>query len=108
MIMALPDTADALAPELRDTFEMIRATFPHGIPDDAYRPLLALLYEGMSFRTVAKVIEYCTGRPYELVYHDVIAAISPSAPAPLSPEQIENVREQLREHGYDAWLAKAE
>jgi hypothetical protein len=106
--MTIAGTIDSLPPELRDTLEMIRATFPVGIPDEGYRPLLALLYEGMSFRGVAKVMEYCTGRPYELVYHDVIAAVSPYAPNPLTLEQLENVRRSLREHGYDEWLAKAE
>jgi hypothetical protein len=106
MTMNPPSQATGLPPELRDTFEMIRAAFPEGVSESVYRPLLALLYEGMSFRGVAGVVAYCTGRPYSLVYNDVLGAVSPYTPDRPDQTQLESVRRQLREHGYDEWLTK--
>jgi hypothetical protein len=87
---------------------MIRAAFPGGIPEAAYRPLLALLYEGMSFRTTAEVVSRCAGKPWAAVYNDVLGAVADSDAGRLSAEAVENVKRLLREHGYDEWLAKGE
>ena len=101
--MSIPAGHQSLRPALRATADMIKAAFPDGVPESAYRSLLALLAEGMSFRGLAEVVSYCTGRPYAVAYNDVLAAASSgSGPAD------EKVRQVLNEHGYQQWLMSAE
>src|SRR5262249_1488074 len=104
LAMDVPDQVHTLESELLETETMIRAAFPSGIPEDEYFALLALLYEGMSFRTLATVMSYITGKPYPVVYNDVLGAVSEPE---LSAATIDQVRRKLQEHGYDAWVAKA-
>jgi hypothetical protein len=101
--MSVSDHVQEIGPELRETEAMIRATYPTGVPEDEYFALLALLYEGMGFRTVASVVSYVTGKPRAGVYNDVMGAVSEPE---LSAASIDGVRRKLQEHGYDAWLAK--
>jgi hypothetical protein len=96
--------ADNLPPELRETFEMVHAAFPDGVPEDAYRPLLFLLCASMSFRPLATVVAAATGKDYPEVYNDVLGVGSASAPPGLEAGEIEKVKERLMEHGYDEWL----
>lgn len=98
--MSEPVPRENLRPELRATADMIRAAYPVGVPDSAYRPLLRLLSEEMSFRAVAEVVSRVTGKPYPVVYNDVLAAASSG-----NNDVNEAVREVLRQHGYDEWLA---
>jgi len=94
-----------LPPEHRSTAAMIRAAFPNGVSDEAYLPLLALLHERMSFRSIATVVPHCTDRSYIDVYHDMMGAVSHEGPA---ANTIEPVKKLLQAHGYDAWLASEE
>jgi hypothetical protein len=102
MKMSASTQKEELRPEHRSTAEMIRAAFPNGVPEEAYIPLLALLHECMSFRSIATVVSYCTGKPYITVYHDVMGAVSHEGP---DPKALEPVKRILQRHGYDAWLA---
>jgi hypothetical protein len=104
----LDDPVRELPPYLMETAELIRATFPEGISEEAYYPLLALLVRGMSQRALARVISYCTGKAYIDAYHDALGAGSPTDPGPPGSPAYEKVARALREHGYDAWLAKEE
>jgi hypothetical protein len=98
-MMRDPLLREGRRPELQATADMLRAAYPAGIPDVVYRPLLRLLSEGMSFRRVAEVVSSLTGKPYPVVYNDVLAAASTQEDA-----EDETVREALRQHGYDKWL----
>ena len=82
---------------------MLRAAFPNGVAEADYLPLLAVLYEGMSFRGVANVMAKFTGRPYASVYNDVLGAASDQGP---TEDAKGSVRDILRKHGFDAWVAK--
>ena len=104
--MSAPETMEKLAPELRGTARMIQQTFPAGVPESAYNPLLVLLYESMSFRAVARVVEFCTGRPWPVVYNDVLGAVAQADAGKLDPQALEDTRLALRLHGYDEWLAQ--
>jgi len=94
-----------LRPEHRSTVEMIHAAFPNGVPEEAYLPLLALLHECMSFRSIATVVSNCTGKSYITVYHDVMGAVSHEGP---DAKALEPVKLVLQQHGYDAWLAEGD
>jgi hypothetical protein len=102
MTMSISAQKEELRPEHRSTAEMIRASFPNGVPEDAYLPLLVLLHERMSFRSIATVVSFCTGKPYITVYHDVLGAVSHEGP---DVNAVEPVKRLLQQHGYDAWLA---
>jgi hypothetical protein len=106
--MSAPDTIESLTPELRGTAILVRKAFPAGVPESAYQPLLALLYEGMSLRGVAQVVAYCTGKPLPVVYNDVLGAVALADANGLDAKALGDVKQLLREHGYDDWLTKAE
>jgi hypothetical protein len=101
--MNTSDEKGNLLPVHRSTVEMLRAAFPNGVPEDAYLPLLALLHECMSFRSIATVVSHCTGKSYITVYHDVMGAISAEGP---DAKALAPVKKLLQRHGYDAWLAE--
>ena len=74
--MNVTDPVQTLPPYLAETADMVRAAFPKGIPEEVYQPVLALLVRGMSQRTLAQVMSYCTGRSYFVAYHDALGAAS--------------------------------
>jgi hypothetical protein len=102
------DPVRELPPYLVETADLIRATFPDVVPEEAYYPLLTLLVRGMSQRALARVISYCTGKTYIDAYHDVLGAGFATDPGPPGSPAYEKVARALREHGYDAWLAKSD
>lgn len=104
--MASPAVGETLRPEHRATVDMIRIAFPGGVPDESYRPLLALLYERMSFRAVATVVAFCTGKSYPAVYNDVLGAVGQADEGKLETQAVERTRQALRRSGYDEWLSK--
>jgi hypothetical protein len=106
--MNASDPVEQLPPYLVDTANLIRAAFPDGVSEEAYHPLLTLLVRGMSQRALARVISHCTGKPYIHAYHDVLGAASPFEPGTAGSPAYERVEQALREHGYDAWLAKSD
>jgi hypothetical protein len=106
--MSAPNTIENLTPELRETAIMIQKAFPTGVPEMAYQPLLALLYEGMSFRAIAQVVAYCTGKTYPIVYNDVLGAVALADVNGLDAKALADVKQSLRMQGYDDWLANAE
>jgi hypothetical protein len=106
--MNMTEPVTTLPPYLTETAEMVRAAFPNGVPEEAYFPLLALLLEGMSFRTLATVGSFCTGKPYVRVYNDVLGLESPDAPPPSESTAYAATAEALRQHGYEEWLARSE
>jgi hypothetical protein len=106
--MNTPQPVTTLPPYLTETADMVRAAFPNGVPEEAYLPLLALLLEGMSFRTLATVGSYCTGKPYGRVYNDVLGLESPGATPPSEYSAYAATAEALRQHGYDQWLAESQ
>ncbi len=86
----------------QSTYRMVASAFPEGISDDAYWPVLALLSEGMSYRSLARFLSSVTGKDYHLVYHDVVTVDSGTVRPPEA--EIEPVRQRLKSCGYDAWL----
>lgn len=107
MTLSAPSATDSLNPELLDTAFMVQRAFSTGVPEAAYPSLLALLYGGISFRAVAQVMACCTGKPYPVVYNDVLGAVALAGENGLDAITLGHVKALLREHGYDDWLAKA-
>ena len=94
-----------LEPDLQETESMLRSAFPSGVPEADYFPLLDLLYEEMSVRTVATVVANFTGKSHWRVYNDVLSAVSGQGADAAAKE---SVRHLLRRHGYDEWVSKGE
>jgi hypothetical protein len=88
---------------LASTYKLLQCTFPQGISDEFYLPLLSILYEEMSDRNLAEVISEFTRRDYHTVLNDVyrVAAIPIS-----SPELVEFVRQKLTNCNYEKWLVE--
>jgi len=105
--MNASDRVLELPPYLVETADMVCAAFPNGIPAEAYHPVLVLLVRGMSQRTLAQVISYCTGRSYFVAYHDALGAASAADSGPVISPAYERAARALREHGYNEWLAKS-
>lgn len=55
---------------------VLRRTYPEGIPNDQYLPLLAALYISMSPRGLARLVAEFTDREYVVVLNDANGVIS--------------------------------
>ncbi|QDM45804.1 DUF3349 domain-containing protein [Paenibacillus thiaminolyticus] len=56
---------------LESTYMMLKSTFPNGIGDEEYFPLISLLYEYMSDRNLAKVISSITEKDITITINDI-------------------------------------
>jgi hypothetical protein len=86
---------------LTTTYQLIQCAFPQGIGEQVYLPLLSLLYEEMSDRTLAQVIAEYTGKDYHGVLNDIYRAGSGVKD---STEMIDAVKQRLVSCGYEKWL----
>ena len=87
---------------LASTYQLIQRAFPQGIDEQIYLPLLKILYEHMSDRSLAQVIAEYTEKDYYGVLNDVYRVGSIDA---FSSEIIEFVKQKLISCGYEKWLA---
>jgi hypothetical protein len=92
---------ESLPSYLTDTDRMLASAFPNGLDDDAYWPLLFLLYENMSDRSLARSIAHFTEKDYYRVLNYIYSVTTLQT---LSTEAIERVKQQLIKHGYERWL----
>lgn len=86
---------------LMGTYTMLKCAYPEGIPETEYLPVMALLYQIMSFRTMARVLSALTDKSYSLVYNDVSGFEADPQP---SPEQVETVKRKLDACDYEDWF----
>lgn len=89
-----------IAPYLLSTYQMLNCAFPDGIKSEAYLPLLLLLCDQMSNRSLARVVAEYTGENYYVVLNDVYRVCT-DVP---EPEAIAKVRQHLHACGYEKWL----
>ncbi|APA70539.1 DUF3349 domain-containing protein [Janthinobacterium sp. 1_2014MBL_MicDiv] len=95
---------DTLPPPLSGAARMLRSAYPGGMPDAAYFPVLALLYEHFSDRNLALLVAAVTGKDEARVGNDIHACAS-SKPEPAA---IAAVRSLLERHGLQAVCAEDE
>jgi hypothetical protein len=86
---------------LESTWKMLQDSFPEGVSDQDYLPLLKVLYENMSDGNLADVVSRFTGRERGMVYNDVLKA---GAGVGIEPMAVERVRERLAPFGLADWL----
>ncbi len=92
---------------LRSTWDMLKASFPDGLPNELYIPLLCVLYEEMSDRNLAAVVAELTKKEYPLVYNDVLKAgeiLSNREELNRLSWQTSKVKTLLESNGYREWL----
>ncbi|BAZ10099.1 hypothetical protein NIES4071_19130 [Calothrix sp. NIES-4071] len=87
---------------LVSTYQLIKCAFPQEIDDESYLPLLSLLYEHMSDRSLAQVIAEYTGKDYHIVLNEVYQV---GAMETFSPDATKPFRIKLMGCGYERWLA---
>ncbi len=97
--MSMPDT---LPPTLSGAAHMLRSAYPGGMPDTAYAPVLALLYEHFSDRNLTELMAAVTGKDAAVVLNDIYACAS-SKP---EPSAIAAARRRLERHGLQAVCAE--
>lgn len=88
---------------LEDIYILLKCAFPEGISETEYRPILLLLEQAMSFRTLAQVVSALTDKSYADVYNDVPGVILDPPPP---TEDIEKVTRKLDACGYEEWFEK--
>ena len=86
---------------LASTYQLLQCAFPSGIDEREYLPLLAVLYEHMSDRSLAQVIAECFGRDYYVVLNDVYRVGAEAQ----SSDVTELVKKKLIACDYEKWLA---
>ncbi|MER3494558.1 MAG: DUF3349 domain-containing protein [Mastigocladus sp. ERB_26_2] len=97
----MPKTIPA---HLVSTYQLLQCAFPQGIEEREYLPLLSILYEQMSDRSLAQVIAEFTGREYYAVLNDVYR-VGTGGTFPSEVEEVLNcVKQKLIRCDYEKWL----
>lgn len=87
---------------LVSTYNLIQCAFPQGIDQQVYLPLLSILYEQMSDRSLAQVIAEYTGKDYYGVLNDVYLV---GSMVTNSSNVTDSIKQKLMSCGYEKWLA---
>jgi hypothetical protein len=95
--------SDSIPDYLQDIHFLLKCAFPNGISDEEYWPVLSLLHQVMSFRTIAKVLSVLSNKHRTEVFNDA-SGYGLDPPPPL--EDVERVRQKLNACGYEDWLIK--
>jgi hypothetical protein len=92
---------------LHNTYAMLVNAFPNGMEEGNYFPLIAILYEGMSHRSLAEVVSAITETSYSEVLNDVYKVGSQKdieGHVEVTLDELERVKRLLLPYGYDKWL----
>jgi hypothetical protein len=95
------EEANQVPDYLQDIYEILKCAFPDGISEEEYWPVLALLHQVMSHRTLARVLSIIADKMYIEVYND--ASGFGLDPLP-HPDEIEKVRQKLNPCGFEEWF----
>jgi hypothetical protein len=88
---------------LVSTYQLLQCAFPEGIAEQEYFPLLSILYEEMSDRSLAQVVAEFMGREYRAVLNDVYRVTSAQS-LTSEIEVLESVKQKLNRCDYQKWL----
>lgn len=92
---------------LLSSYQLLQCTFPQGIEDQEYLPVLSILYEQMSDRCLAQVIAEFTGKEYPSVLNDVYRVGAAEAFSSLKEEVLNSVKQKLIHCDYEKWLLES-
>src|SRR5437899_1879770 len=96
--MSSPIPDNTVRPWQAEMRRILRAAYPEGVPADEYEPLVYVLSDTMSFRSVAHLLEDCGVRDYAGAYNEVLGIVDRHE---LYAERAKPVLEKLIRHGYD-------
>ncbi len=86
--------------ELVGAYIVLKKTYPSGIAEDDYIPLIILMSEEISHRGISTVLSNICGKTYSAVYNDVLGAVETRHNA----IRVEDIRQHLKRSGYNEWL----
>ncbi|GFE68140.1 DUF3349 domain-containing protein [Chroococcus sp. FPU101] len=89
------------------TYQLLQCAFPKGIEDQEYFPLLSILYEQMSDRSLARVIAEFTEKEYHSVLNDLYQVGSAETFFPVVEEVLDSVKQKLIYCDYEKWLLES-
>ncbi len=89
---------------LISTYQLLQCAFPQGVEKQEYLPLLSILYEQMSDRSLAQVIAEFTGREYHAVLNDVYQVGAAETFLSRGEEALSSVKQKLMHCDYEKWL----
>ncbi|MGL6341294.1 MAG: DUF3349 domain-containing protein [Waterburya sp.] len=92
---------------LVSTYHLLECAFPDGIEEQEYLPLLSILYEQMSDRSLASAIANFTGKEYYAVLNDVYRVGSAQTMTSEVAEVISSIRQKLIHCDYEKWLLES-
>ena len=92
---------------LVSTYQLLQCAFPQGIEDHEYLPLLSILYEQMSDRSLAQVIAEFIGKEYPAVLNDVYRIVAAYAFSSAVEEVLDSVKQKLIRCDYEKWLLES-
>lgn len=92
-----------ITPHLASTHQLLQCAFPQGIDERQYLPLLSILYEHLSDRSLAQVVAEYTGKNYYVVLNDVYRVGTIQT---FSSEVIDSVKQILMNCNYEKWLSE--
>jgi hypothetical protein len=92
---------------LVSTYQLLQCAFPQGIGEQEYFPLLSILYEQMSNRSLAQVIAEFTGKEYPVVLNDVYRVGAAEAFSSTVEEVTDSVKQKLIHCDYEKWLLES-
>lgn len=98
------DYPSDLRKELYQTYDMLRCAYSDLMPHNEYWAIVHLFSEIMTFRAMATILSYFTGKTYDDLLTGSIYGIETDPPP--SPEDMAIVREKLDACGYQEWLIK--
>jgi len=85
-------------PWQREMRAVLQASYPNGVPPEDYEPLVYVLSDRMSFRSVAHLLEDCGIRDYATAYNDVLGIVDRHDQYAATAKPI---LEKLVRHGFD-------
>jgi hypothetical protein len=100
----------SLPEELRSTVEMLRLAYPHGVPAEEFDLLAYFLCTigGMSVRNVATAIAELNKVHYATLLHPIDKIVNELVEPHYDSAEVDRIRNKLRPHGLDQWLAERE
>ena len=92
---------DNVPKHMHSTYMLLRSTYPEGIPDKDYFPLLAVMADtGMSNRSIAEAMGLYLGKEYIEFLHDV-AHVLPNTV--VHEDEKCRILRRLQPHGFEQW-----
>jgi hypothetical protein len=89
---------------LVSTYQLLQCAFPQGIEAQEYFPLLSILHEEMSDRSLAQVMSEFTGKEYPAVLNDVYRVGAAETVSSAIGEVRDHVKQKLIRCDYEKWL----